>query len=133
MKTIKRNKDFLNALSKLDVKQRKVLLEHVTRDQRRAILEIIANVVGGNFPLTKKQKQALAKHKCKLRKICKSCVKGNKLINTNSKTTKNSIVQVGGALPLLLAPILPLIGKALLGGVLGAGASYATKKILDKA
>ena len=133
-KLCKQHKSYLDLLNTSDPKFRKVMLDNASPKQRRMLIEIIANTLNGNIPLSAKQKSALQKHKCKLRSICKTCInKKNKIININSKSVKKNINQIGGILPFFIAPLLALAAKAAVGGVVSAGAGYATKKIIDSA
>ena len=128
MKNIINQKHFIHTLKDSNSAVRKVLLKNATSEQRKAIMEIIVNILNGNVPLTSKQKNALSKHKNKLRNLCASCYK-NKVINKR----KIPVEQVGGALPFLIAPILALLGKAAAAGAVSAGASFVTEKVIDSA
>ena len=131
MKEVVKHKSYWDVLSHAHPRIKKELLKHATKSQRKALIQMIVNIVRGNVPLSMNQKNNLKKHKNKLRKICNHCYnsKTNKVINRN--IGKKTIDQIGGALPFLIAPILALIAKAALGGAVGAGTSYATKKIID--
>lgn len=135
MKNILDQKSYLEALMKTDTTTRRKLLTQTTTKQQKALVELIINLVKGNVPLTTLQKSKLMKHKKAFRRICKLCYsqKKNKIINVKGQVLKNELVQTGGALPFLIAPLIALAAKAALGGVVSAGAGYATKKIIDAA
>jgi len=132
MKNIQNQRDFLNVLIKLNPKLRASLLKQGSKNLKRAIIEIIVNLLRGNIKLTKIQKQKLQKYKNVMRRVYKRYFneRNNKIKKT--KINNNDIVQVGGALPLLLPIIAGIIGKAALAGAATAGAGYATKKVLEK-
>lgn len=129
MNKVNKHKNYLHVLKDSDNKVRQFLLRNANKEQKQVVLEGVVNLLNNNIPLSAKQKQALSKHKSKLRRLCESCYKNNKIINNK----KVEIEQIGGAIPLLLAPLLALAAKAAVGGAVSAGASYATKKIIDSA
>ena len=129
MNRVNKQKHYLHVLKDSDTRVRKLLLQNANKEQRQVLLECVVNLLHDNIPLTAKQKQDLAKHKSKLRSLCNSCYKNKKIINNK----KVPIEQIGGALPFLIAPLLGLAAKAAVGGAISAGASYATKKIIDSA
>lgn len=93
----------LQVLAKCNPKQRKAFLEHANKDLVLCIAECCSNCLKGNIPLTKSQKKKLSRYKKELRQI------GNK--NSSHQMRKNIIVQKGGFLGSLLAPILSLLMK----------------------
>lgn len=110
---IKKHADVLRALPQLNVKQRKALLKLSNKkdDLCETICEISLNLLKGNVPLTKKQKdQFKTSEKNLLRKLADRSLSHTK--------RKKLVVQTGGFLPLLIAPILSLIG-GLVGEVIG--------------
>lgn len=133
MKNLQNQRDFLNVLIKLNPKLRKSLLKHANKNLKRAIVEIIVNVMHGNIKLSKNQKQKLLKYKTILRRVYKQYYneRNNKI--KKIKINQKDIVQVGGVLPLIIPLIAGIIGKAALAGVATAGAAYATNKIIDRA
>lgn len=133
MKNIQRQRDFLNVLIKLNPNLRKLLLKNADKKLKRAIIEIVVNVMHGNIQLSKNQKQKLQKYKSVFRKIYKQHYdkRNNKI--KKSKINNRQIVQVGGALPFLIPLIAGIIGKAALAGAATAGSAYVTKKIIEKA
>lgn len=99
--------DILRALYYLNPEQRKALLKKADIQLIRYICECALNVLEGNIPLAKGHKARLRKHAHVLRRLVKP---------TGSFSTKKKIiVQQGGFLPALLAPligtVLALISK----------------------
>lgn len=88
----------LKALFHLNNKQRKALLETADSKLVRHICECALNVLIGNVPLQKTQKSRLRRHANTLRKLAEPSVSLSK--------KKKIIVQRGGFLPALLAPII---------------------------
>ena len=88
----------LKALFHLNDKQRKALLQKADSKLVRHICECALNVLIGNVPLEKSEKSRLRKHAKILRKLATPCVSLSK--------KKKIIVQRGGFLPALLAPII---------------------------
>ena len=129
MKSLIKSEHYIKVLRDSNKKFRQLMLKNATPEQRKVLLEMLVNTVHGNVPLNKNQRQGLQKHKSKLRKICASCYKKNKIINNRNV----KIEQIGGVLPFLIPPILALIGKAAATGAIGATAGYATKKIINAA
>ena len=90
--------DVLRALYHLTPEQRRALLKKADVQLIRYICECALNVLQGNVPLTKGHKLRLRKHAPILRKLVKP---------TGGFTTKKKIiVQQGGFLPALLAPLI---------------------------
>lgn len=95
------------------------VLQHLNKDQRDAVLrkadsstircicECALNVLRGNVPLKPEQKKKLQRHARVLRRLAakKGCW----------KSKKRYVVQSGGFLPLLLAPILGTVLSNLIG------------------
>lgn len=88
----------LKALFHLNDKQRKALLQTADSKLIRHICECALNVLIGNVPLQKSHKSRLRRHAKTLRKLAEPCVSLSK--------KKKIIVQRGGFLPALLAPII---------------------------
>ena len=135
MDNILKHKSILEVLLHSNNKTRKVLLRNLSHKQRKAIVELLVNICKGKLEVSKSSLSKLKKHKSKLRQLSTKCFseKRKKIINANSKYTKKLIEQSGGFLPLAIAPLLALAGKAALGGIVSAGAGYATKKAIDAA
>lgn len=133
MKNVQSQRDFLNVLIRLNPSLRKTILKQADKKLKRAIVEIVVNVMRGNVKMKKSQKQKLQKYKTILRRVYKRYynVRNDKIKKT--KINNKDIVQVGGALPLLIPLIAGIIGKAALAGAASAGTAYATKKIIESA
>jgi hypothetical protein len=93
--------DILRALYHLNPAQRKALLQKADTQLIRYICECALNVLQGNIPLTKEHKSRLRKHTNILRKLANS--------TDNFSAKKKIIVQRGGFLPVLLAPLIGTI------------------------
>ncbi len=67
---VKKNVSFLQLLATTVSKiQRKILLDTITKDQLRALIEIIVNLSQGVLPITPKRKSELGKFKKLFRTI----------------------------------------------------------------
>lgn len=98
----------LRALQHLNKEQREAVLRKADSGIVRCICECALNVLCGNVPLKKSQKKKLRRHVPILRRLAakKGCW----------KSKKRFVVQSGGFLPLLLAPILGTVLSSLIGG-----------------
>lgn len=112
---LKRQANVLHALAKGHPHVCKAILKGADKDLLQCLSECAHNVLQGNVPLKPSEKARLTKYKQKLRHIA------------NKKTAlkqKQKIVQTGGFLPALLAPLIgsviaPLAEKAI-GGIVKA-------------
>ena len=95
----KENKALLRLLLKSKPNARKAILQNADPDLIKSICECSYNVLEGNVPLNNKEKNKLKKYKNTLRYLVK---KGPSL----KQRKKRIIVQKGGFLTALLAPIL---------------------------
>ena len=91
----------LTALYHLSEEQRKALLRKADAKFVRRICECALNVLIGNVPLSKGHNSRLRKHAKVLRKLAASDI--------TLQRRKNIIVQRGGFLPALLAPLIGTI------------------------
>ena len=101
------NKDFLQKLSKTRSERiRKNHLDKATSEQLFAIVEIIKNILRGNFPLPKRRRQKLAPFANYYRSVARS----------RSERAARERLQTGGAVPLaaILAPVLGAIAQHIL-------------------
>lgn len=99
---IRKNLPILKLLSKSKPRQRKEIIKKASPDVIKTISECSLNVLNGNLRLTPTQKRKLKKHKNSLRRLAQRKISTNK---------RRKIIQSGGFLPLLLAPLLaPLVG-----------------------
>ena len=108
---IKKKAHVLTALAKSDPRVRQAILLGFDKELIKCISECALNILKGNVPLKPNEKKALGKYKNKLRQI---------VDKKTSLKKKHSIIQKGGFLPLLLAPLLssviaPLAGAAVKG------------------
>ena len=106
---LKRNLDLLRVLRKSTPPQRKAILKNYGKDLILCICEIIDNLLQGTVRLSPAQKKTLSKHKSILRQLA------NKKRAVTEK--KKILVQKGGFLPAVLAPVLS-VAATLLGEVL---------------
>lgn len=127
MKKLIENEHWLRVLENANPKLRSAMLKYANDKEITAVCEIIYNIFNNNIELSPKQKKYLSKYKTKLRQIYKHCCGDKKL---GKQKIHKSVVQVGGALPLIIAALAPFIAKAALGGAVGAAAGVATKKVL---
>lgn len=97
----RKHTDILRALYYLNAAQRKALLCKADPKLVKYICECALNVLQGNVPLSKGHKEHLQKHAYLLRKLADP---GESFINK-----KKIIVQRGGFLPALLAPLIGTI------------------------
>lgn len=128
MKHLNGHKHLLEVLKTANPKLRKVILQNADNKSIHAIAEIIINLMQGNVPVSKNQKQKLKKHKKILRAIEHTFMKKP----INASRGRRLIVQTGGFLPAIIGLIAPIIAKAALGGVAATGAGLITKKILGQ-
>ena len=106
--TLKRNAAFLRLLHKSSPKTRqKLLRNNCSNDLVRCLCECASNVIKGHVPLTTSQLKTLNRKKRMLRALVKKKV---------SLVEKRKLIQSGGFLGGLLAPII-----SILGGLLGGG------------
>jgi hypothetical protein len=81
---------------------RKKLIRKASRDNIDALSEVALNTLLGNVPLKDEQKKKLKRHRTKIRQLAHR--------RTSTKKKKILLVQQGGFLPLLLAPLLSALG-----------------------
>lgn len=98
----------LHALQYLNKEQRQAILRKADPSIIRCICECALNILCGNVPLKASQRKKLRRHAPVLRRLAakKGC--------WTSK--KRFVVQSGGFLPLLLAPVLGAVLSRLIGG-----------------
>jgi len=95
----------LRKLRRCNNKTRKALLRAGGKQLQLCLRECAVNVLKGNVYLNKKQFKKLGKYKKQIRHLSKK---------STSQKKRQQIVQRGGFLPLLLAPIIgSLIGATL--------------------
>lgn len=104
----KKHVAILRALQHLNKEQREAVLRKADPSIIRCICECALNVLCGNVPLKIDQRKKLRRYAPVLRRLAskKGCW----------KSKKRFVVQNGGFLPLLLAPILGTVLSSLIGG-----------------
>ena len=98
----------LQALCHLSNEQRVAILKKADPKLIRCICECALNILRGNVTLKQAYKHRLKRHATILRRLADK--------NGSWKNKKRLIVQRGGFLPLLLAPILGTVLSRLIGG-----------------
>lgn len=86
-------------------KKAKYIVHELDDDIIDCLSECSLNILEGNIPLSVSQKNKLKKHKNNLRKF---------RLKKTSKKKKKAILQKGGFLPALLAPVLASIAGPVL-------------------
>ena len=104
---VEKHLEELKVLKKAKPKIRKQILAQCNRDLVRCIGDCCYNVVKGNIKLSQKQKKRLKRHKNPVRLLASKKV--------SLKKKKDLLVQKGGFLPALLAPILGIAGSLISG------------------
>lgn len=130
MKHLIQQKNLLKVLKTANPKLRRAILESADSNFIKGLVESVDNLLRGNIPITPSQKTQLQKKKKIFYKIQSQCCRKNKIIHTN-KAAK-LLNQSGGALPLLISALLPIITKAVIGGSIAATSGYVTKKIIGE-
>lgn len=104
----KKQAAILRALQYLNKEQREAVLRKADSRVIRCICECALNILRGNVPLKAEERKKLRRHAPLLRRLAakKGCW----------KSKKRFVVQNGGFLPLLLAPILGTVLSNLIGG-----------------
>ena len=105
---VKKHGSMVMAIAQATPKFRSKLIHDASKPVIQCISECCANVLKGNVSLTKAQKQKLHRKRQHLRTLA------DKKVSIPHK--KKILNQTGGLLPFLI----PLIGKAIVGGALGA-------------
>ncbi len=121
--------NFLSALEHIPQRALPQVFKHASRDQIKAVVEIARN--RHSLPVTPHQVKRLRKHRKYYNRLASCCTKEE---TVNYKKAKHILEesQTGGALPLLFAFLLPLIGKAALAGAVSAGTGLAVRAIADR-
>ena len=106
-KRLKNNVDYLKVLHKSNNKIRSAILQNANKELLLCICECVENILNGNVRITPNQRKQLKKYVTVLRKIRD---KGTKL-----GEKKTILVQKGGFLGALLAPIITALAGTVLG------------------
>lgn len=104
---LKRNVALLNVLSQASKRQREAILNTATRDQINCICDCCNNILRENIPLTPLDFNNLKRYQSIIRYLARD--KNPR----KYKQKKQFLVQEGGFLPVLLAPILGVVGSIL--------------------
>ena len=107
---LKKHSDTLKFLSKCKPSISKAIIKNADRDLIHCMCEVAINELNGNVPLTRSQKARLCKHKSALRTLVK---KKTPLKN------KKSLLQRGGFIGALLAPLIGGLASTILPGLFG--------------
>ena len=105
--------DLLQLLQKAKPSQRKHIIEMANGQFIKLICECCLNVLRGNVPLTPARKRNLKKFAPIMRQVASKADR-----NKSLKRKRELLVQNGGFLPALLAPIVSLAG-GLIGELVG--------------
>lgn len=101
-KKIKKYASFLKRLHKASPRSRKSILDNCcSAEFISCICECAKNVLKGNVPLTKTQKQQLRRRRRYMRKL---------VLKKTSLKNKRKIIQTGGFIGALLGPIISILG-----------------------
>jgi F0F1-type ATP synthase beta subunit len=95
-------------------------LRGADNDLLQCLSECALNVLKGNVDLTPSEKAKLTKYKQKLRKVA------NKKVPLKQK---HKIVQTGGFVPALLAPVVKAVVVPLIGKAIGSVVTGLVKKV----
>ena len=99
------NKNYINILAKAKTPHRKAIIKTADKELIYCLCECALNILNGNIPLKPNEYQKLSKSKTHLRKLASE--------KTSQKERRKILVQNGGFLPVLLAPILGIVGQLL--------------------
>lgn len=99
---LKNNIVFLNFLCICNARQRKSIIGLASKDEILALTECCINILNGNVNLTDSERKSLRKHRKYIREI------SNKIPISRKRKI---LVQSGGFLPLLLAPLLSILSS----------------------
>lgn len=102
---LKQNITYIDILAKAKPKQRSAILQNAEKDLIICLCECALNILNGNVPLNSKQFSRLKTHHIKLRRLTAP--------KTKFTDKKKILVQKGGFIPALLAPILGIAGQLL--------------------
>ena len=105
MKRLRKHTHMLKALGSASPKLKNVIIKEADKDLISALCDCANNILKGNVPLSQRQKLCLNRHKHLMRK----------LTQRKSLAQKKKILQTGGFLGNLLAPVLGVLGTILNG------------------
>lgn len=99
---LKKHLELLKLIKKAKPEHRKILIKTAEQSLILCLCECIDNILRGNVKLGPKKKKELAKYTIVLRKIANR--------ETSKEAKRKLLIQQGGFLPALLAPIIGLAG-----------------------
>ena len=102
--------NYLKILHKSNPKTRNAILQNADKELINCICECVENTLNGNVKVSPAQRKQLKKHAAVLRQI--------RAKSGSLQTKKKLLVQKGGFLPALLAPILAGLASTVLGGLI---------------
>ena len=99
---LKKYAPYIKLLGKASPKVRSSMIKNnCSPEFIRCICECVKNLIKGNVPLTPQQKQQIGRRKRVLRKL---------VLKKSSLKSKRKIIQTGGFLGAILAPIIKVLG-----------------------
>lgn len=125
--SLEKYKPYMELIKSASPRLRKTLINQADPNFIKAVVEIVANTLHGNIPISKHDKKILSKHKTYLRTVYKQCCSKKTPIKVKQKEARKILNQKGG---FAFAFLIPLIAKAALGGAVAATSGYVTKKII---
>lgn len=105
---LQRNITYLDVLAKTKPSTRTAIIENADKDLIICLCECALNILNGNIPLDRDQFNKLLKHKEQIRLLASKKLK---------HADRKEIIQNGGFLPALLAPILGIAGQLLVDAI----------------
>jgi hypothetical protein len=112
MERLEANLPFLKKLQKVrSKKKRREILKKASLEQVKALCDVCTNILSGCVPLTPSQKTKLSRHAYAIRTLG-----GSK--KTSLRNKRQILIQKGGVLPAILAPLLS-IAAGLVSGLVG--------------
>lgn len=106
---LKQNITYIDVLSKAKPKQRVAILQNADKELILCLCECALNILNGNVPLKQHDFDKLRKHQTQLRNLA--------VPKASLKDRRDILMQQGGFLPALLAPILGIAGQLLVDAI----------------
>lgn len=138
---LRKHQSFLRRLAEAEsTKDRRQIVKAANSDQLKSVASVAYNTLKGRVRLNRKQRDHVLRHSGVLKKFVNNCCSTThhqpKKIQIKPagvrQIRKHLSEQRGGFIFPALIPLLGLIGKAALGGVVGAGTGLAVKKAFDR-
>jgi len=108
-KRLKNNISYIDVLARAKPCQRKAILHTADYDLIVCLCECALNILNGNVPLKSHDREKLEKYKTHLRELASE--------KTSNSKRRKILVQKGGFVPALLAPILGVAGQLLIDAI----------------